>query len=495
MKHKINSITLALIIGIAGFGVGEKAYAVDDFLDEMFISTRTGAQTWESQTRRGATLGSFHARTPVSSINLFRVDMPRLRTGSCGAIDLHLGSFSHVNMDQAVELMKQIGSGALAVLFSIALEQLSNIISNTIHRFVDRLEALNRHFQNTCEISTMIAQAASPWNRDTGPIKEWGSQIGEDLCSLVSGEDNRHCKENMDEEMLDEHRDQIPTIGNLVYRMLTDTNLGGQSAQTLVNQTQTLFGLGSPLEAKEVLMAFTGTVINCPDPDAPEGDYQPFAIHPTLTIEDLLRGRQLTGPSGGMTNAPPRRMACLDYDADDPSSSCCAMESEGEEISNFVNYAEEAKIRMRDMILAFENAEEGALSPSQQDDINTFLDSTSLPVLRLLNNLLEGNPAIRANFEALLAEMIAEEWESRFLLAFRTIISQIGSHSKIELPPASKEAVEVIQQQIDERRITAIESVQRRNSIEELITRLNQASIQFADNPAAALPYFATDPR
>jgi hypothetical protein len=491
MNNRVVKCFLITIIAWSGLTVGNQAMAVEDFLEEMFLSTRTGAQTWESQTRRGATLGSFHARTPVSSINLFRINPPALRTGSCGGIDLHLGSFSHINMDEAVQIMREIGSNALAFLFQIALQKMSDMIANNIKTFVDRVEALNRHFRNTCQIGMMVAEAATG---DLGPIKEWSGQIGQDLCAVVGGEDNRFCQENQDDDQVLENAAEIPTVGNLVHRMLSNEDVGGDNPR-LVNQTRILFDNSSQpgqsvdeQTAREIIIAFVGTVMYCPEEGVEDQEATPFPINPTLDISDIFSGNVQTDSAteGGMRFEPVAIQACRgDVDLEDPLA-CCDMSNEKQ--VRFTSFVEKAREEIAFMNAAFETSGEGGLSTTEQERINRFLDSTSIPILRMQNNILEDNPAIRLNFDNLMADLIAEEWESRFLLSFRSIIQRLGSTAKIELPGKITDRVAFIEEQIEGRAQDAEDSLRRRNLVEELIANLNRAAIQWADSPAASLP-------
>lgn len=489
MNNRITKCLFVTIIAWSGLTVGNNAMAVEDFIDEMFLSTRTGAQTWESQTRRGATLGSFHARTPVSSINLIRINPPALRTGSCGGIDLHLGSFSHINMDEAVQIMREIGANALAFLFQIALQQLSDLIASNIKVFVDRIEALNRHFRNTCQIGSMVAEAAMG---ETGPIKQWGAQIGQDLCAVGGGEDNRFCQENADGEQVAETAGDNPGVGNIVHRILSDGDIGGDSTR-LVRQTRILFDAADDQTAREIIIASVGTVINCPVVGPPEeGDEKPpneaYPILPTLDISDIFSGnvQQDSETEGGMKFEPVVINACSgDVDLNDPLT-CCEMNAEKEVA--FTSFLQKAREEIAFMNQAFETSDEGGLSSTEQSRINLFLDSTSLPILRLQNNILEDNPAIRLNFDNLMAEMVAEEWESRFLLSYRSIITRLGSTAKIPLPSEVVSRTQFIAEQIEGRRDTAERSIARRNLVEELIANLNRSAIQWADSPATSLP-------
>lgn len=121
-----------------------------DAMDNMFVSiTNPGA--YRSQNRMGAVGGYASIRMPNQNINVLTLDMPRISMG-CGGIDMFGGSFSFINADRLIAVMRNIGQIAVAALFKLAIAAISKELSGNMSEFLSFIQWLNNIKLNSCKI-------------------------------------------------------------------------------------------------------------------------------------------------------------------------------------------------------------------------------------------------------------------------------------------------------------------------------------------------------
>jgi len=372
---------------------------VEGFIENMYTHTSTNPQVASTQTRGVITGGHLALRTPIRSINLVHISRPNLDMGGCGGIDMWGGSFSHIDSDTAIALMRQVGANALSMAFSVALKNISGIIAETIGKLVDRIEAFNRHFRNTCEIGTMIAKASLG---DSEPLRSWGQSLAGTACvESGDGDDQADCesKTEGDPDANARGRD-LPVAGNLVWRALNGDEF--RDRFDLMN----IFD-GTEREANEFMMSLTGTHIWCPaggaedgDPSA-EGRSPPTEMPPLFRLKDLLASKT-TADEGQAAPRELRVYRCEDADHADESKQCCRMT---ERPLDFDGFSELVKRRMDMLSDALVLGDLDALaSPAN----TAFVNATSFPVIYLLNRYPSW-PSIRNQMAEILTNAIAEE--------------------------------------------------------------------------------------
>ena len=88
----------------------------DWFNDIGAYGNVTGPNAYRGQTMNLYTGGSLYMRTPVRNYQLASIAPPSFTAG-CGGIDLFAGSFSFINKEQFVALLRNIGNNAIGAAF------------------------------------------------------------------------------------------------------------------------------------------------------------------------------------------------------------------------------------------------------------------------------------------------------------------------------------------------------------------------------------------
>lgn len=112
----------------------------------------TSGGAYKSQTTNYYSGPSIVARSKVVNVNPVTISPPRIRAG-CNGIDMFTGSFSHINSDQFVALIKQIPNNAKGYIIQLALETMSPTISTQIKSIMATLEKINAMNINSCDIA------------------------------------------------------------------------------------------------------------------------------------------------------------------------------------------------------------------------------------------------------------------------------------------------------------------------------------------------------
>jgi len=259
-----------LIAALCVQSVPVRASSLDDALGWMYLSTTTEARAYESQRRMGFVGGSVMARTPIKNVNIISFAPPRLDAG-CGGIDLFMGSFSFINMDQFVQLLRAIAANAVGLAFKAALHAISPTLEAIISKLETLVNNMNRTFRNSCSIAQSIPSLMSGVGSLFDSIKQASTEVADRLRTSSNIVDDffSALKSNFSDPNApyksESKPDLNPSVGNLVWKALMLNNTAaavGPANATWVDP----FSSNSKLMAMYV-MSITGTVINMQDED------------------------------------------------------------------------------------------------------------------------------------------------------------------------------------------------------------------------------------
>ena len=252
-----------------------RAGGLDDALSWMYMSTTTEPRAYESQRRMGFVGGSVMARTPISSVNIISFARPRLDAG-CGGIDLFMGSFSFINMDQFVQLLRAIAANAVGLAFKAALHAISPSLEAILSKLETLVHNLNRTFRNSCSVAKSIMASGA----GIGSLMDSVKQAATDIADLFKTGRNvvddffqalQNNFSNPNSSYEQEARPDLnPSIGNLVWKALMLNNTAASVGW--VNDTPIDPFSGNAKKMAMYVMSITGTVVNMKDEDYNPGE-------------------------------------------------------------------------------------------------------------------------------------------------------------------------------------------------------------------------------
>lgn len=249
-------------------------------LDTMFneigaYGNVTGPAVYKGQTSNLYTGGSLFMRTPLRNYQLMSMEAPYMRYG-CGGIDIHAGSFSHINMNQLTAMFKNIGSNAIGYAFTLALGTLCPDCKNGIQWMNQLASEVNQLNINSCEaakglmpknfkdsMTTIRADASASWGRVSNAFADHAESK-----NATKGNDLETKNQLVSARASDPRLAAVDPKGNIVWRALR--NLPGLTD-----------------DQKTLLMSFIGTVII--RENQVTGEVKPEYIPPSeIHLDDVI---------------------------------------------------------------------------------------------------------------------------------------------------------------------------------------------------------------
>ena len=146
---KISKITVAVLacLTISSSGAG----GIGGVLDGMFANV-TAPNVVSNQFRGSISGGGVYVRAPISSIQVFAIDPPRLSIG-CGGIDLYLGAFSFITAEKLTQFIRNIAQNAAPLAFKMALDSVFPQLGAVLTEFRHMAQVMNDSQRNSCDIA------------------------------------------------------------------------------------------------------------------------------------------------------------------------------------------------------------------------------------------------------------------------------------------------------------------------------------------------------
>lgn len=277
-KYRISSLSFLMTIAMHPCHAG-----LQQEMDSMFgAMTNVTNPTANIGQRRGVLSGgSVVTRNRIMNTNPIAMVPPSFGAG-CGGIDLYGGSFSFVNQNQFMTLMRSIASNAGGYAFQLAINAMCPDCGNVMTDLQKKIQQMNQMFSNSCQlaqgivndgVSAIDAQNKSRMSNASlsrGVSDVFGSWTG----SGPQGDPVQQVSNNAPQVM------QSSIQGNLVWRALNQSHAANWFA----------FGGNDLLES---IMSVTGSIIVQAPVTAPDGQGSNTPVvnlPPLLKIRDLING-------------------------------------------------------------------------------------------------------------------------------------------------------------------------------------------------------------
>ncbi len=116
------------------------------------------AGTIETARRGGFYGGSIYVRGRVMNVNVINFTPPSFAAG-CGGIDIFGGSFSMINKEQFVALLRSIAQNAAGYAFHLALKNICEQCSTIIAGLQRAVQEMNQFTGNSCQLAKGIVNS------------------------------------------------------------------------------------------------------------------------------------------------------------------------------------------------------------------------------------------------------------------------------------------------------------------------------------------------
>lgn len=285
LKIFIYVISILYFIKVENSHAKSVGESMGDFWNDIggSFSNSSEAGGYQLQGAGYYTGGSFTARSKVVSVNPVNITPPGIRAG-CGGIDIYTGSFSHINTDQFIALLKAIPSNALGFAFQLALETMSPSIKGTLDQLQSIIDRINNINLNSCDMAQglvggglAMAGKTEAYCKTTANSQGWATDYARASAECkTGGKSADHIK-----SANDVHGDQRPVDINIAWEVLKKSPL-------LKDDND---------EMAEFVQALTGTIIvktPANESDGPEISYKSNIVVKNETVKAILEGGQIT---------------------------------------------------------------------------------------------------------------------------------------------------------------------------------------------------------
>lgn len=245
---KLSKTLLSVLIGMTMAAPSYSSF-LSEQTDKMFNETLSNVTTpgaYETRQRGVLTGGQYTAHNRIRNVQLFSFSLPSISAG-CGGIDIFAGSFSFINSDQLVALMRSIASNAVSYAFSVALETMSPTIKGVVDVLNDLAQKVNSSNINSCRIAQgFVNDIADTFIKESQvknrvSLKKVATDTWEDFSAIF----NHH--EPAIETLDEEEKKQIYGNGNLMYNALKEssalTAFGGKNDKAEIEQVMSVTGM------------------------------------------------------------------------------------------------------------------------------------------------------------------------------------------------------------------------------------------------------------
>ena len=351
MNGKIKALVLAF--GLCSSTTNLSANSMQEVFDSINAQGNvSNPAIIQGQTMNYATGGSMFMRTPNSTYQLASMTAPSISASGCGGIDIYAGGFGHINKDGFVSLMRNIGSNALSYGFKLAIQNICPTCDNVMQALQSTAQQINRLNIDSCEAAKGIVNAATA-NMDLkgrensamnlgvmmnefGSLSEaWSSGLKKDPAKMNDQIDKAA---NAQPEL----KDHIPN-GNVVWKALKKVQ-------------------GIDDDYRMMIMSLVGTVIFTNEKGMPVA--RSISGLESLMSKDLNR----------KVNIP--ILTCVDGKGADQ---CLDVKVVMTEMTSF-NGMVQAKLDT--LVSKISNRQ--PYSPSEYQDIIAFVNSTDLPIYKIV---------------------------------------------------------------------------------------------------------------
>lgn len=264
------------VLAITFYASTASSAGMNTQMDNIFteMSNYTAPGRYETESRGVYSGGHYVMKSRIFNENLVNFQAPSA-SGGCGGIDVFGGSFSFVNSDQIVQLMRAVASNAQGYAFQLAMDNMCPDCMKWMNELQTKIQQLNDQLSNSCQLaqgivnSTGTALGMSNQHMTDITLDSIASGVGEDFADLsehITSPDTAVSQLNTADPAAIEAE-----TGAIAYKALRASNI-----DTAIT--------GGDEELLETIISLTGTVVVGDVIAAPDGGE-------TLEVTDLIGGK------------------------------------------------------------------------------------------------------------------------------------------------------------------------------------------------------------
>lgn len=227
---KLKPLTLAVACALSTGASANIQQQISAMYGTLMNTTTPGA--YQTASRGVITGGGVVLRNQISTANLISITPPSAK-GGCGGINLYTGSFSFINGEEFVALMRNVASNAVGVVsgfaFELAMEAMDSSVSGVLRDLTNRIQSLNEMFSNSCQLAQGVVQGAADAYAEKRDLKSALTGVLENVSSDLFS--SKSTSENSSSERLSDSgkAETCKDTGNILWCAMGTIGLTSQA--------------------------------------------------------------------------------------------------------------------------------------------------------------------------------------------------------------------------------------------------------------------------
>jgi conjugative transfer pilus assembly protein TraH len=182
-RPTLTAIALAVALSTPMSAMATLQQQVNEMYGAMINVTTPGV--YETASRGAVSGGGLTLRNRISTANLIAITPPSAK-GGCGGINLYSGSFSFINGEEFVAMMRNVASNAVGVVsgfaFEMAIEAMDSATNGVLRNLTNKIQSLNQMFSNSCQLAQGIVQGTADAFKEKRDLKSAMTGIMENVA-------------------------------------------------------------------------------------------------------------------------------------------------------------------------------------------------------------------------------------------------------------------------------------------------------------------------
>lgn len=159
-KYRVLFVSVLMLNVTSGSDISS---SLTSFFNKMGVASNiTPPALFKDQAAGYATGGGISFSGNVMDTKLVHVEMPSVRYGNCGDIDIYAGGFSFISGEKIVQTLKSVATSSAGYAFMLALETVSPQFANNVKQLQSWANTINGIGINSCETAASLVSAVWP---------------------------------------------------------------------------------------------------------------------------------------------------------------------------------------------------------------------------------------------------------------------------------------------------------------------------------------------
>lgn len=357
--YKCLVTTLCVITPMFGSDISS---SLTSFFNKMGMASNiTPPALFKDQAAGYVTGGGMSFSGNVMDTKLGHVEMPSIRYGNCGDIDIYAGGFSFVSGAKIVETLKNVATSSAGYAFMLALETVSPQFANNVKQLQSWANTINGIGINSCETAASLVSAVWPRSQAASQaICRSSAAAGGIMRDYIDARQGCSESSSYSSTMIraeTENPNILKDEFNIAWKVIHDDPFFAEGIDGVA--------------LKQVFMSITGTVVAMKTPRAEKiSDVGiKISVYPSKVFDEQFMQKLMEGGSAPI-------YSCLDSG----SSTKCLEVSE-----STVVIEPDLAIKSKVETLLGRMQRKVTTDESFTDEEVALLNKTRLPLLRILN--------------------------------------------------------------------------------------------------------------